>query len=99
MKPHEFRAIRNNLGLSEARFAELLGYTGLPRNNQTRIREYERGKKQVPLYIARLAWLCEQLAENRPIDLDKEGVIVFPSWPGYDFESVPDRDVSDVGDR
>jgi transcriptional regulator with XRE-family HTH domain len=84
MRGSELSAIRTRLRMSEARFAQLLGYTGKPKNNQNRIMEYERGKKQIPLYIARLAWLIDAW-------IDAFGSVNFPSWEGYDFEHKPDE--------
>lgn len=93
MRGSEFSAIRARLGLSEARFAALLGYTGTPRNNQTRIREYERDKKQIPLYIARLAWLIHRIVNVRHVPV-MDGEIKFPEWPGYEFDHQPDEEVT-----
>lgn len=86
----EFRQIRKNLGLSEARFAELLGYTGKPVNNRTRIQEMERGKKPIPLYIARLAWLIDEVdaycdvmpEEVWPTFVNDDGAVDFSKMEG-----------------
>lgn len=86
MKAQEFKNIRQQLGLDRVAFARLIGYTGSDRNDETRIRKYERGGKesQVPLYIARLAWM---LLRHH----DRTGQLpVFPEWPGYVFKSEPD---------
>ena len=88
MKGEEMRAIRvEALELTELQLARLIGYTGTDRNDDMRIREYERGKKQIPLYIARLVWMLHAWA-------DLTGQLPnFPEWPDYDFEHTPDDEV------
>jgi len=93
----EFRAIRNQLGLNRDQFARLIGYTGNTTNNKTQMRRYENGDRQIPLYIARLAWLIGRLDAYRlapehglKIDKDQSGMIAWPYWSGYVFDSEPD---------
>lgn len=83
----EFREIRKRLGLSEAEFAEELGYTGNERNNVTAIQRYERGKRQVPLYMARLAWLLDQINSLTPIE----------KWTGFERFDLKSDDGVDIG--
>lgn len=80
----QLRAIREKMGLERLELARLVGYTGSERNDITRVKQMERDYRQVPLTIARLVWLLS--AHQR-----RTGILpVFPEWPGYDFESVPD---------
>lgn len=96
------RVIRRRLGLTELQLAREIGYTGTDRNDDTRIREYERGKKQIPLYIARLVWLLgclRQEVESDPPELwpsvvSEDGKVDWPEWPGYEFEHIPDTQTS-----
>lgn len=75
MTPKEFRNIRQSMGLTTAQFAEELGYVGSERNNSHRIGEYERGKKLLPPYIARLAYLIHEHF------LVEDGCL--PDWPDW----------------
>lgn len=84
MRGSELRTARELMGLDELTLARAIGYTGSDRNDVTRIREYERGKKQIPLYIARSVWMI------RAYWLRGKRLPLFPNWPGYDFESRPD---------
>lgn len=93
------RAVRAQLGMTELQFARLIGYTGTDRNDDMRIREYERGKKQIPLYIARLVWLVGVVmseAEEMPPEMlsaclnDDGSAIDWPDWSGYEYEHNPD---------
>ncbi len=93
----EFRTIREQLNLNRNQFARLLGYTGNSTNNVTQIKRYETGDRQIPLYIARLAWLIARLDTYRlapeqglKIGKDQFGQIAWPYWPGYVFDSEPD---------
>ena len=80
----ELKRIRKHLGMDRFQFARLIGYTGTDRNNETRLRSFENGKLQVPLYIARFTDLIER-------HYNMFGTLPdFPDWPGYQFESVPD---------
>ena len=87
MQGSEMKQIRELLGLDRVQFARLLGYTGTDRNDETRIRRYENqsDQYQIPLYIARLAWLILRHHDNYGI------LPVFPEWPGYDFSHEPDH--------
>jgi transcriptional regulator with XRE-family HTH domain len=84
MTGSELKKIRQKMGLERLELARLMGYTGSDRNDITRIKQYERDAKQVPLYIARLVWLLA--AHQRRTSILPE----FPGWPGYEFESKPD---------
>lgn len=104
MQGSEMKVIRERLGMTELQLARAIGYTGTDRNDDTRIREYERGKKQIPLYIARLVWLIDEvegMAVGSPasVILRQDGrtgdLRGFPDWPGYDFEHTPDEVVID----
>ena len=87
----EFRAIRNQLGLNRDQFARLIGYTGNTTNNKTQMRRYENGDRQIPLYIARLAWLIGEIHAGRDrITRNQFGIINWPYWSGYVFDSEPD---------
>lgn len=86
MTSQELKNLRQSLGLERLTFARLLGYTGTDRNDITRIRQYEgsHGRKQIPLYIARLVWL---LVEHKRLT---GRLPEFPAWPGYQFDHAPD---------
>jgi transcriptional regulator with XRE-family HTH domain len=96
----EMKAIRERLGMTREQFARAIGYTGTDRNNVTRVRKYEHGAVQIPLYIARLVWLTGQIAAQSDMNLilgnpdpkfvDEDGLPDWPKWPGYDFVSQPD---------
>lgn len=90
MDGSEFHAIRRQLGRTKVQFAQLLGYTGSEKNMITQIDKYEQDRRQVPLYIARLAWLLGQLHANHPIPADAYGMPRFPDWPGYVYDHEPD---------
>lgn len=85
MKGIEFRAIRKRLGLSKNQFAGQLGYTGNSHNNTTQIERFERDRKQIPLYIARLAWLMDQVITAR-VPRTNDEMIDWPQWEGYEFD-------------
>jgi transcriptional regulator with XRE-family HTH domain len=84
MQPRELKELRQQLGLDRLQFARLIGYTGTDRNDEMRIREFERGKRQVPLHIARFADLIHRW------HLMFKGLPDFPDWPGYDYSHEPD---------
>lgn len=86
MRAQDFKNIRQQMGLNRLQFARLIGYTGTDRNDETRIKQYERGGKdrQVPLYIARLVYLLAS-HHKRIGELPR-----FPEWPGYVVKSEPD---------
>lgn len=66
------------MGLSRDEFAEELGYVGTERNNGHRLGEYERGKKPIPQYIARLAFMIHEHWEAEEHHLPD-----WPDWPAY----------------
>lgn len=72
--------------MDRLQFARVIGYTGTDRNDMMRVRRHENGQ-QVPLYLARLAWLIVAWV-RRTGELPP-----FPAWPGYEFEHTPDPDV------
>lgn len=69
--------------MDRLQFARLLGYTGTDRNDVMRVRRLENGQ-QVPLYLARLAWLVATWS-RRTGELPP-----FPDWSGYQFDHSPD---------
>lgn len=73
MTPAEFKAIRLHIGMSTEEFGRELGLSGTPRNNAMRVAEYERGKKIIPPYMARLAFLLKEHFDT------EEGHL--PEWP------------------
>lgn len=84
MHGDEMRRIRKALGLDRIAFAKVIGYTGTDRNNETRLSVYENGRKQIPLYIARMCWMLL-------LHHDLTGQLPhFPDWPGYEFSHEPD---------
>jgi transcriptional regulator with XRE-family HTH domain len=80
----DLREIRRLLRLDRLAFARLLGYTGTDRNDIMRVRKYENNRQQIPLYIARAAWMLavwfRRTGELPP----------FPDWQGYNFEHSAD---------
>lgn len=96
MNNNDFRRLRRETGLDEAGYATLLGYTGNGKNRVNLIRDFESGKKKIPLYIARLAWLIGEVREDAidnadigmPEYTDSTGVVRFPDWPGYTREEL-----------
>jgi transcriptional regulator with XRE-family HTH domain len=88
------RAIRGELAMSREEFARFLGYTGNWKNNKNRIGKFESGRAQIPLPTARLVWLVHMLNLHHGYlperYRDQNGQIIWPDWPGYDYESVPD---------
>lgn len=105
MQGNEMKAIRELLGMTELQLARAIGYTGTDRNDDTRIREYERGKKKIPLYIARLVWLIGEIDARSEANLLQgvfdpgyvadDGLPDWPEWPGYEFEHIPDGEVAE----
>lgn len=88
MQGSEMRDIRKRLGLDQLQFAREIGFTGTDRNDVTRIRKYENGKQQIPLYLARFVWLLDARYEG-PIP------VKWPQWPGYEFDHTPDEEKFD----
>ena len=86
MHGSEMFEIRRRLRMDRVQFARLIGYTGTDRNDQMRVRRYENGVNQIPLYLARLVWLVA-LWSRRNSELPP-----FPAWPGYEYEHTPDSD-------
>jgi hypothetical protein len=96
MNGEEMRRIRMRLVLSEDAFASELGYTGKGKNRINLIRDFESGKKRIPLYIARLAWLIDiVLRANAPgtgiWQGDDGNITGWPDWPGYTREELDDE--------
>ena len=77
MRGSELLAIREDLGLNRDEMAVELGYRGNERNNTDLMRAYEEGRKQIPLTVARLAWVIGENYNAR--DLPE-----WPEWEGYD---------------
>ena len=73
MKPDELKAIRDHMGLTPEEFGAEMGLAGSPSNNAVRILEYERGKKFIPSYLARLAFMLQEHFDA------EEGHL--PEWP------------------
>lgn len=95
MNGAEFKAIRMRLGLDQARFAAELGYTGKGRNRVMLIEAFESGRKRIPLYIARLAWLVDKVGSGDTVGtsvepLSRAYIISWPQWPGYTREELDD---------
>lgn len=87
MQPHELKELRRRMGLDRLQFARLIGFTGTDRNDVTRIRQYEgtgNSSKQVPLYIARFAWLIEDFKQHHGC------LPPFPLWEDYAYSHEPD---------
>lgn len=57
MTPKELSDARDLFGLGRRDFAQLLGYTGEPRNNWLTIKRYETGERIIPPMVARLVRL------------------------------------------
>lgn len=91
VKGTDIRELRRRLKLDRLAFARLIGYTGTDRNDVMRVRKFENGVSQIPLYIARQLWLLGTHV-RRTNELPR-----YPAWPGYEFEHTPDPDhVEDV---
>jgi hypothetical protein len=73
MTPKEFKQIREHLKMEPADFGTEIGLGGSERNRGMRIKEYERGKREIPQYLARLAWLLQE-----HYDAEEEHL---PDWP------------------
>ncbi len=83
MPADEFKNIRHRLKLSMDQFAIELGYEGNRKGNINTIRRFESGRRNVPLPLAKLAWL-----------LNMHGLP--DSWPEYleaKLAEVPEEDV------
>lgn len=59
----ELRAIRSALGLSQSEMGEALALSGAYVGN--RVAQWERGKRPIPAYVARIAELMAQPAVSR----------------------------------
>lgn len=81
MNGREMQELRQKLGLDIVEFGFALGYRGTHNSTSVRIREYERGKKDIPESIARLAlmlarygvphlWASDQRGEAEAVDLN-----------------------------
>lgn len=53
----ELAAIRQALGLSLVEFGRALGYLGNRNSIQVAVSRYEAGTREIPPWIARLAWM------------------------------------------
>ena len=73
MTGEEFKAIRVHIGMTWAEFGAELGLAGSLRNNSTRVAEYERNKKPIPAYLARLAFMLKEHFDAEDHHL--------PDWP------------------
>lgn len=82
MQPNEFKAIREKLQMTRSEFAGFLGYTGSDATKKRRIRAFESGE-EIPLYIARLAWLIRRFTFDEIVMFDDANRIEWPDWPGY----------------
>ena len=60
MKPAQFAAIRERLGLSAYAFARALGYEGNRNTLQVIVARFESGNREIPTGIARLAMLLDE---------------------------------------
>jgi hypothetical protein len=91
----ELRAMRRKLHMTKFDFGRLLGYTAKRNSLVVHIHRMEIGRKPLPLYIARLAWLIDQLYERNlarsigetpiPLQFDQRLLPLWPAWP-YKFE-------------
>ena len=80
----ELREVRRKLRMTRLEMARVIGFTGTDRNDVVRIRRFENGVQQIPLYIARAVWMLAVWV-RRTGDLPP-----FPVWPNYEFEHIPD---------
>lgn len=60
LSPEEFERIRKTLGLSLDGFAIELGYEGTKNGNRNTMLRFVRGRRPIPLPVAKLAWLMER---------------------------------------
>lgn len=88
----ELRETRRRLRMTRLELARVVGYTGTDRNNVMRVRRYENGGQQIPLYIARSVWMLAAWV-RRTNELPP-----FPAWPGYKFDHTPDADHAESDD-
>jgi len=81
-----FKMIREKMGLSYTEWAVELGYGHKP-NSATLVRNYETGKKAVPPWTARLAYLIYEhwCAEERHL----------PDWPEWLKQEEPNERCGD----
>jgi transcriptional regulator with XRE-family HTH domain len=70
MNGETLKDIRNELDLTVVDFGLALGYTGNDNTISDTVRKYERGKKDIPPWIARLAIALVTLHRHQ-IDLDQ----------------------------
>lgn len=84
MMGREMAQLRKSLRMDRQQFALLIGFTGKPENNATRVKRIEKGREPVPLYIARELWLIQQYI-RRTGELP-----VFPDWDYYVYDHNPD---------
>ena len=90
MKGDELKRIRYRLRLTKFKFGRLLGYTSKRLATISQVHSMERGRKPIPLYIARLAWLIHRFYE-----IDGETIPLLPDW---DYEIANEPGESDAGD-
>jgi hypothetical protein len=72
MNGKDLRAIRKRLFLTKLAFGRLLGYSAERNPLVVLIHRMENGRKPIPLYIARLAWMIDQCHQDRGHT---------PTWP------------------
>ena len=56
----ELRRLRDQLNLTRDEFALALGFEGTETTNRQTIRRFENGEREIPLKVARLAWMYVQ---------------------------------------
>ena len=56
----EFRAIRKHLGLTLYAWGRALGYSGNRNTIQCAVQRYEKGERDIPPWIAKLAEMYER---------------------------------------
>ena len=99
MKGAELRMIRRKLHLTKFEFGRLLGYQAERKPLVVLIHRLENGRKSIPAYIARLAWLIDRVYDLNlglyqagrisglevvyPLPTTRGLLPDFPAWPEY----------------
>jgi hypothetical protein len=88
MTGKEFRDIRRSVGLKKPDWMYALGYQGNKNTLYLNCERYEKGERAIPLYLAQYVWLIHEIAHDRDIALDENGLPEWPKWPLYEHVEV-----------
>jgi hypothetical protein len=95
MTGKELKALRYKLGMKKLEYGRMLGFLSTQHSLAVHMHRLENQRRPIPLYIARLAWLIDQVYEmnvtiHRKIPVDPQGLPAWPHWPRYTLDPEPE---------